>query len=158
MCTRLRVWLLQLFFFLICLLFRAFFFCFFHYFRAFFFSLTFSPFFFLFFSLHLLLLLSFGSSISLFLASLSHNNTLFLSFLYLEIRSVRSFSPQYYLAIPRFSVSLSVALFRLPPVLPSHKNYPETRESKRDREVRRGGIWRIGWSEGSGEIIVYRRG
>jgi len=29
---------------------------------------------------------------------------------------------------------------RSPPVLPSHENYPETRESKRDREVRRGGI------------------
>lgn len=67
---------------------------------------------------------------SLFLFSLS----------ILANRFVRDRTPP---VLPRnspFLFSLSVALFRLPPVLPSHENYPETRESKRDREVRRGGI------------------
>jgi len=41
--------------------------------------------------------------------------------------------------IPRF-LSLLVALFPPPPLFSSRENYPETRESKRDREVRRGGI------------------
>lgn len=44
-----------------------------------------------------------------------------------------------------------------PPIIFSHENYPETCESKRDRGVQRGRIRRIGWLEGSGEIIVYRR-
>lgn len=87
---------------------------------------------------------------------LSHNNTLS-DFLFVKI-----ILPPFYLAFPVF-LSLLVALFLFRfspyPLFPSHeKNYPETRESMRDREVRRGGIWRIGWSEGSGEIIVYRRG
>lgn len=131
-----------LFFFLICLLFRAFFFCFFSTTSA-----LSSLFICLF--LRLLPLPSFGSSIFLcvfffiLFAFLSRNNTLSLSFFSLSIlanRFVRDRTPP---VLPRnspFLFSLSVALFRLPPVLPSHENYPETRESKRDREVRRGGI------------------
>lgn len=69
---------------------------------------------------------------------LSHNNTLS-DFLFVKI-----ILPPFYLAFPVF-LSLLVALFLFRfspyPLFPSHeKNYPETRESMRDREVRRGGI------------------
>lgn len=113
----------------------------FYYFRAFFFVYLFvssssssSVIWFFYFSLCFFFIL---------FAFLSRNNTLSLSFFSLSIlanRFVRDRTPP---VLPRnspFLFSLSVALFRLPPVLPSHENYPETRESKRDREVRRGGI------------------
>lgn len=92
---------------------------------------------------HLVLLFFFVFFFFILFAFLSRNNTLSLSFFSLSIlanRFVRDRTPP---VLPRnspFLFSLSVALFRLPPVLPSHENYPETRESKRDREVRRGGI------------------
>lgn len=114
----------------------------FYYFRAFFFVYLFvssssssSVIWFFYFSLCFFFFILF--------AFLSRNNTLSLSFFSLSIlanRFVRDRTPP---VLPRnspFLFSLSVALFRLPPVLPSHENYPETRESKRDREVRRGGI------------------
>lgn len=41
--------------------------------------------------------------------------------------------------IPRF-FHFFFFWFIFPPLFPSHENYPKTRESKRDREVRRGGI------------------
>lgn len=112
----------------------------FYYFRAFFFVYLFvssssssSVIWFFYFSLCFFLFCSLFCPVttrSLFLFSLS----------ILANRFVRDRTPP---VLPRnspFLFSLSVALFRLPPVLPSHENYPETRESKRDREVRRGGI------------------
>lgn len=142
-CTRLRVWLLQLSFFfsfVYCsvpsssvslLLLPRFLLC------------LFVCFFVFFLFRHLVLLFFFVFFFFILFAFLSRNNTLSLSFFSLSIlanRFVRDRTPP---VLPRnspFLFSLSVALFRLPPVLPSHENYPETRESKRDREVRRGGI------------------
>lgn len=92
---------------------------------------------------HLVLLfffVFFFSFCSLFCPVTTRSLFHFFSLSILANRFVRDRTPP---VLPRnspFLFSLSVALFRLPPVLPSHENYPETRESKRDREVRRGGI------------------
>lgn len=144
MCTRLRVWLLQLSFFFShlsivpCLLLLFLF----YYFRAFFFVYLFvssssssSVIWFFYFSLCF-----FFSFCSLFCPVTTRSLFLFFLSLFWQNAFVRDRTPP---VLPRnspFLFSLSVALFRLPPVLPSHENYPETRESKRDREVRRGGI------------------
>lgn len=113
-----------------------------YYFRAFFFVYLFvssssssSVIWFFYFSLCF-----FFSFCSLFCPVTTRSLFLFFSLSILANRFVRDRTPP---VLPRnspFLFSLSVALFRLPPVLPSHENYPETRESKRDREVRRGGI------------------
>lgn len=59
---------------------------------------------------------------------LSHNNTLS-DFLF-----VRSFYPRFTSHSPFLSLFFFGLYSIFPPLFPSHENYPETRESKRDRE------------------------
>lgn len=95
---------------------------------------------------------------------LFHHLVLLFSFCPTIIRSLTfslldQFLPPFYLAFPVFLPFGSCIPSSPPPLISSHENYSEIRESKRDRGgIKRRDFSRIGWSEGSGEIIVYRRG